>query len=247
MSYILNALRKSEHERQIREPEALENRILEKPGTVQKKNPAWLIILVVINVLILIFFFLAYTKENIDEGVERKVVVAKKPEIKDENKVKISLVHAVSPPNKSQVSIAEQLKVKPANKDKEKPEPEQQKIKKVERKKVPVITTALVEEAEAIVDEPVLKKLTENNNRELEKENSPPYLSELDYDFRRIVPEIDINVFVFSENKEDRFIMIDMKKYLSGQQIEQGMTLKEIRINSLVVEYKNRVFQIQRN
>ena len=243
MSYILNALRKSEHERQIREPEALENRILEKPGTVQKKNPAWLIILVVINVLILMFFFLAYTKENIDEGVERKVVVAKKPEIKDENKVKISLVHAVSPPNKSQVSIAEQLKVKPPGKVKEKPE--QQKIQKVERKKVPVVTTAIVEEA--IVEEPVLKKLTENINRELEKENSPPYLSELDYEFRRIVPEIDINVFVFSENKEDRFIMIDMKKYLSGQQIEQGMTLKEIRINSLVVEYKNRVFQIQRN
>ena len=243
MSYILNALRKSEHERQIRQPEALENRILEKPGTVQKKNPAWLIILVIINALILIFFFLAYTKENSNEGVGRKEVVTKKPEIMDEKKNKTSLVHAVNPPNKSPISIAEHLKVKPPGKVKE--NPEQQKIQKVERKKVPVSTTVLVEET--IVDEPVLKNLTENSNREVEKENSPPYLSELDYEFRRIVPGIDINVFVFSENKEDRFIMIDMKKYLSGQQIEQGMTLKEIRINSLVVEYKNRVFQIQRN
>jgi general secretion pathway protein B len=245
MSYILNALRKSEHERQIRQPEALENRILEKPGTVQKKNPTWLIILVIINASILIFFFLVYTKENINEGVGRKVVVTKKPEIKEKKKKKknkTSHVHAVKPPNKSQISIAEQLKVKPPGKVKEKPE--QQKIQRVERKKAPVITTVLVEEA--IVNAPVLKKVTENINKELEKENSPPYLSELDYEFRRIVPEIDVNVFVFSENKEDRFIMIDMKKYLSGQQIEQGMTLKEIRINSLVVEYKNRVFQIQR-
>ena len=137
MSYILNALRKSEHERQIRQPEALENRILEKPGTVQKKNPAWLIILIIINASILIFFFLAYTKENINEGVGRKVVVTKKPVIKDEKKNKTSLVHAAKPPNKSQISIAEQLKVKPPSKVKEKPE--QQKIQKVERKKSPLI------------------------------------------------------------------------------------------------------------
>ena len=49
MSIILNALRKSEQERQISQPESLENKILEKPGDVQKKNPVWLIVLVIIN------------------------------------------------------------------------------------------------------------------------------------------------------------------------------------------------------
>lgn len=261
MSYILNALRKSEQERQLRQSETLENRLLEKHDTAQKKNSAWLIILAIINVFLLIFFFWPSTKEDINEGVARKSLVAEKSEIKDENKGKISLAKTVNPTVKpvikKQISIAEQLKVKPVsynnkekaeqlksnlarNDKKEKPEPEQQKLQRVERKKEAVTTTVLVEE-------PVLEMVTENINNELERENSPPFFSELDYEFRRRVPEIDINVFVYSEIKEQRFIMINMKKYLSGQQIAEGMKLKEIRMNSLVVEYKNRVFQIKRN
>ncbi len=122
----------------------------------------------------------------------------------------------------------------------EKPEPEQQNSQIVELKKKPVITTALVEE-------PPLEIVTEETSNEVQQENAPPFLSELDYDFRRRVPEIDINVFVYSETEEDRFIMIDMKKYLPGQQIDAGIKLKEIRMNSIVVEYQNRVFQLQRH
>ena len=73
-----------------------------------------------------------------------------------------------------------------------------------------------------------------------------PFLSTLDYHFRRSVPALDINVYVYAEKKQDRFIMLEMTKYFSGQEISSGMTLKEIRINSLVVEYKNRSFQIKR-
>ncbi|MCK5188931.1 MAG: general secretion pathway protein GspB, partial [Methylococcales bacterium] len=257
---ILNALRKSEQERQVQQPEILENRILEKQDTVQKKNPVWLISLVIINIFLLIFFFWSFTTEDISEDVERKAVIAEKSEIKAEKTVKISPVQPVeSVITKEQISIAKQLKEKKISEDKkdyekpqqlkentasndkkEKPESEPQKTQRVELTKKEVTTTALVEE-------PLLETIPENNNSEVQQENVPPFLSELDYDFRRIVPEIDINVFVYSETKEDRFIMIDMKKYLSGQQIDAGMKLKEIRMNSIVVEYKNRVFQIQRH
>ncbi len=265
MSIILNALRKSEQERQVRQPEVLEKKILKKQASVQKKNPIWLISLVILNVFLLTFIFWLFAKEDINEDLERKTVVAEKPELKNEEKTKILPVQPVGSiePVKpvttiKQISIAEQLKVNKISHDKkgeekpeplkenlasndieETPEPEQQNPQRVESKKEPIITTALVEE-------PPLEIVTEETSKEVKQENIPPFLSELDYDFRRIVPEIDINVFVYSENKEDRFIMIDMKKYLPGQQLDTGMKLKEIRMNSIVVEYKNRVFQIQR-
>jgi len=248
MSFILNALRKSEQERQVRQPEILENRILEKQDTVLKKNPVWLIVLVITNAFFLIFFFWSFTKDDINENAERKTVVVEKSEIKDKQKVKTSLAPIVVEPTKNeQISIAEQLKVNQVSIDNKeqagqlkeslaandiKEEPEQEKKA--------VVTTTLVEE-------PVLEIITEKISREVQQKNVPPFLSEFDYDFRRIVPEIEINVFVYSEIKEDRFIMIDMKKYLAGQQLDSGMKLKEIRLNSIVVEYKNRVFQIQRN
>ena len=254
MSFILNALRKSEQERKIRHPESLENRILEKQGDVQKKNSVWLIVLVIINAFFLIYLFWSSTKEDITKGIEKQTIVVEKSKIKDENKVNTPLPNPVKPSIKTQISIAELLKEKQTSKDKEKPEqlienlagndikeePEQQNLQIVELEKKPVITTTLVEE-------PILETVTEKISREVQQENVPPFLSELDYDFRRIIPEVDINVFVYSEIKEDRFIMIDMKKYLPGQQLDSGMKLKEIRLNSIVVEYKNRVFQIQRN
>jgi len=262
MSIILNALRKSEKERQVRQPDVLENRILEKQETAQKKNPVWLISLVIINAFLLTFFLWSFTKEDINEDEERKTVVAEKTELKNEENTKTSLVppvELVKPVTTiKQISIADQLKEKQVINDKkdnekpgplkgslatndikEKPEPEQQNSQIVELKKKPVITTALAEE-------PPLEIVTEETSNEVQQENAPPFLSELDYDFRRRVPEVDINVFVYSETEEDRFIMIDMKKYLPGQQIGAGMSLKEIRMNSIVVEYKNKVFQIQR-
>ena len=264
MSIILNALRKSDQERQTRQPETLENKILEKLDTVQKNNPVWLIALVTINAFFLLIFFWSFTKENMNKDVDKKTIIVEKVEIKDKEKVNTSLAHILEPTAKIQISIAEQLKDSlPGNvkKDKEKREPEQlnenlisndikdeekrelkseqKKTHRVKRKKKPVTTTVLVEE-------PALEMVTKNTNKEDQQKNVPPFLSELDYDFRRRVPDININVFVYSEIKADRFIMIDMKKYLPGQQLDSGMKLKEIRLNSIVVEYKNRVFQVQR-
>ena len=211
----------------------------------------------------LTFFLWSFTKEDNNADDERKMVVAEKSELKNKEQTKISPVQPLEPVKPAatieQISIADQLKEKQdinnkkknekpvplkenlvSNDIKEKSEPEQQNLQIAEPKKEPVSTTALVEE-------PLLEIVADKTRNEVQQENTPPFLSELDYDFRRSVPEIDINVFVYSETKEDRFIMIDMKKYLSGQQIDAGMKLKEIRMNSIVVEYKNRVFQIQRH
>ena len=76
--------------------------------------------------------------------------------------------------------------------------------------------------------------------------NDIPFLSDLSFEFRQSVPKLNINVFVYSQHPEERFVMIDMIKYTPGQQIKDTMVLKEIRPESLVVVYQNQTFQIKR-
>jgi len=57
MSFILNALRKSEKEKQPLQPENLRDMIQERSINTKKKNTLWLIILFLIN-LVLLFYFI---------------------------------------------------------------------------------------------------------------------------------------------------------------------------------------------
>jgi general secretion pathway protein B len=65
-------------------------------------------------------------------------------------------------------------------------------------------------------------------------------------EFRRNVPNLNINVFVYAKSPEDRFVIIDMKKYRAGQETADGLEIKEIKSNSLVISYQNKTFQIKR-
>jgi general secretion pathway protein B len=73
-----------------------------------------------------------------------------------------------------------------------------------------------------------------------------PFLSQLPIEFRQSVPKFKVNVFVYSQHPEERFVMIDMVKYKQGQQINDRFLLKEILPVSLVIVYQNQEFQIER-
>ncbi len=258
MSYILNALRKSEQERQDSHIETLENSLQDKHDVAPKKTSFWLIILVLVNLFFLSYFIWSFSKDKneLDKMKiavhEQKQTIKAKPdntelELKIENKVIATRPPAVKRPNieppktRLQQSIAEQIKNQRA---KNKPTVNTPKIRKKQRPEVKeqeIIPTIQVQ--------PFIKpenKIVPEITVSEKQDTDFPFLSELDYDFRRKVPNIDINVYVYAEKKQDRFIMIAMKKYQSGQQIDSDMTLKEIRMNSLVIEYKNKVFQIKR-
>ena len=73
-----------------------------------------------------------------------------------------------------------------------------------------------------------------------------PFLSDLPVEFRRTVPGLNINVIVYSEHGKESFVMIDMVKYKAGQQLKNGMLLKAILNDSLLMSYQNQEFQIER-
>lgn len=254
MSYILNALRKSEQERQDGHAETLENRIQRTQDEPPKKTSFWLVILVLINLFFLSYFIWSFSQDKDNQSTaeqataEVKKAIKAEPELKTESKTiahlpppaveKPAIETPKSPP---QHTIAEQIKnqrtIRKPTIDKTKRR-EKQRTESVKQEIKPIIQAQQLNEQEKIF---IAK--TEASEKQ---DNDAPYLSELDYDFRRTVPNIDINVYVYAEKEQDRFIMIKMQKYQQGQQIDSEMTLKEIRMNSLVIEYKNKVFQIKR-
>lgn len=248
MSYILNALRKSEQERQDKQSETLENRIEIKQNNEHKKTSSWIFVLVIANLFFLSYFIWSFSKPDNGENINKNRAAKQIETVKVFAKPVINIKATISPSTVNETTkffqkstIAEQIQ---NNKSKikitAKPSKAEldQNIQVVKQKHKTIALVPVVTKADKAIIKPI---------KPVHQADDIPFLSTLDYNFRRTVPIIDINVYVYTENKADRFIMIEMKKYVSGQEISPGMTLKEIRINSLVVEYKDRVFQIQRN
>jgi len=261
MSFILNALRKSEQERLSNHAETLEDKILPKHGSVQKNHPGWLLILILIliNVLLIAFFFLHFTQQEKEVTAEKSVTVAeqlKTPVHTEEGKALIVTEQAKTLTQKNeektaqsqdtglintpQVSIAQQIKnqqqkviYKPVVSLKTEKTIKPPKVKQAqpsELTKSRVAQEIKIQKAELVV-----------NN----KENNLPYLSEMPYEFQLSVPHVNINVFVYTKHPEGRFIMVNMQKYRVGELINEEMQLQEIRPDSIVVKYQGKVFQIR--
>ncbi len=244
MSFILNALRKSEQQRQASQAESLENRMLEQQVFLPKKTSGWLIVLVIVNVFFLSYFIWLFTKEDTIKLVSKHEIIAKKKTLEPKEKENPTPPIVINANKPRQMSIAEQLERKQSSK--------QEEIKKIVKQKILLLAEQkkqLVSNVKPVtITHPKTKPIPEIISEHIQKpaKSKLPFLSELDFEFRRKVPDLDINVFVYSENQDDRFIMINMQKFTSGEEITDGMNLIEIRMNSFVVEYRNKTFQIKR-
>lgn len=275
MSYILNALKKSEQQRQAVQPETIESKILEQQVAEGRKIPTWVIGLVVVNICFIGFFVWSSLIEGDDSKSQVEATSELKPdpvEIKQPLQVEVPIVNALNKNpetdisehiEKQQKSIAQlvnkqqQQKRTQAVLKKKKPKVSLPVIKTKPKPKVKLADVADKKQGTETIDLPKIADVVPREKIETKirikdvivkrpKTEKTPYLSELSYDFRRTVPDVDINVFVYSEDETKRFIMINMQKYHEGEQIKEGMDLKGIRRDSLVVEYNGRVFRIKR-
>jgi len=115
----------------------------------------------------------------------------------------------------------------------------------------------------SLADHPLVKQgvqprpMTEQNTKNIRQTqtiksqyNSPskfiPLLDELPSSFRRTVPKLAINVYVYSEDTRERFIIVDMARYTEGQRITGGLFLKQIRPDDIVVTFSGKTFRIKR-
>lgn len=71
-------------------------------------------------------------------------------------------------------------------------------------------------------------------------------LSEMDQQFRASVPPLSIDVHVFSGKSAERFVFVNMVKYREGQTINGKVLLREITPEGVVLNYKSQDFRLAR-
>jgi general secretion pathway protein B len=267
MSYILNALRKSERERQAVEPDTVTTRILvSQPPQHQRSSK--LIAALIISNLIIVAYFLWFTQKTqpvalLPPADTQPAAPMAKPTITPPAEA-VPPKSEIRPPEPKAPSIAEiietrtaalpQPPVKPAVVQKPLIEPVKPAIappRPVPQKAAPVKIAANKPEPKAEPlpvkqIEPAIAAITEPAPVSPPAKHDLPFLNELPAEFRRTVPQLPINVFVYSPVPAERFVMIDMVKYTPGQRIKDQLDLKEIRPDSLIVSYNNRLFKIKR-
>jgi general secretion pathway protein B len=258
MSYILNALRKSEQERQAQQAETIAGRILANQPPTRHKTSKIVIILIITNLIVLAGFFWFIRKQPdsapaaaINKSVAPELTPAQpSPALAVPNrmaeKTRLSVNTAPVPTAKSKTLRA---KTAPAIQPPlAKPTP----VTNNQSKSVqsPAKSVSQIPEPATVLQSPIAPTETAApNNTDSASAAEPasiPFIFELPADFRHSVPELKINVFVYSNQASEHFVMIDMVKYRVGDLIKESVLLKEIRSDSLVVEYNHRTFRIKR-
>ncbi len=252
MSFILNALRKSEQERQALQAENVTDKVLlPQPPQNSSKTTKLLVFLLIANVVVIagVVWLVRNNATTTNTTAQTPLPAQPTQEAKLEPKIIDKPIQPQKQEQKAEpetISIAELI-------DKEKPEPAPLPVR-------PIITqkpaTEIIKKPAAITDKSEPRPLTASEiaaaiDESDEPEATPvmqdiPFLTELPFEFRQSVPKFTVNVFVYSQAPEERFVMIDMVKYKTGQQIKDAMLLKEILPDSFIVEYQNQVFRIKR-
>ncbi|MGZ5025900.1 MAG: general secretion pathway protein GspB [Methylobacter sp.] len=249
MSFILNALRKSERERQALQADNVTDKILlPQPPQKTSKAAKLLVFLFIANVLVIsgvVWFIRNNLMSTADTALPAVSPSLPAQDVKLEEK---TIAKSVPPKKLAQKSASETTSIAELI-DKEKQESAPLPVK-------PVVTNKAAADAAKQLEITNIPKLqiqtapaTKVEPEELETipvRKDIPFLNDLPFEFRQTLPKFTVNVFVYSKDPEERFIMIDMVKYKPGQQIKDAMLLKEILPDSFVVDYQNREFQIKR-
>jgi general secretion pathway protein B len=251
MSYILDALRKSEQQRQAIEPGEITDRLRIAPPQSKNESKNWLKTLLLLNLLLvlsLIWFFIY------------------KPNLETSHNSAINLKPVPNKPEPQLAQLPESLNkgITQQQTHEESTLPAISKI--VESKKIAgaqpfQLTTNQKQTPEKKISS-IKKKIPhqESTDQEISKRRTPetydeqPVLTyqnpvnvrEVPFQERNRLPNLNINVFSYAQKPEDRFVIIDMVKVKPGQFIKDSVRLKEIREDSIVVEDGAKTYKIER-
>ena len=73
-----------------------------------------------------------------------------------------------------------------------------------------------------------------------------PLMNDLPADVRAALPPLSLDVHVYAPAVQDRFVLLNMKKYHEGDQIDEGSRLEEITSEGAVLSYRGQRFRIPR-
>ncbi|MEH6824729.1 MAG: general secretion pathway protein GspB [Motiliproteus sp.] len=73
-----------------------------------------------------------------------------------------------------------------------------------------------------------------------------PLLQALTDSYRQSVPVIRMNVHAYSQDDSQRYVAIDLKRYVEGDEISSGMRLESISLDGVTVQYRGQRFRLLR-
>jgi general secretion pathway protein B len=73
-----------------------------------------------------------------------------------------------------------------------------------------------------------------------------PSISELDLTGANALPDLHLDVHVYASNPSDRFVYINMRKYREGNTLAEGPVLERIRRDGVVLDYRGLRFLLPR-
>ena len=69
-----------------------------------------------------------------------------------------------------------------------------------------------------------------------------PLYYELPYDVRKDLPALNLTIHVYAADPAKRFVVVDGERKAEGETLKEGLTLREIRVDGLVLEFRGQRF-----
>lgn len=251
MSYILDALRKSEQQRQAVQPAKVTDRLLVVPSQPKGNSNQWLKGLLLFNLLLalsLVWFFLDKSKPEQNQttavNLNKESMKPGKLPVKEQDSPATG-EYRRQLPSRSNLPALSQHDGLNKTADTQRSRPASAKKEALD-KKAPTAKKNTFNQ-EALVQHSPNNRFPESYREEaLPAKHKPVDVKELPYQERNNLPNMTINVFSYAQKAEDRFVIIDMVKYKPGQFIKGSVKLKEILEDSIVVEDGNKTFKVER-
>lgn len=217
MSYILEALKKSEQERQIGHVPDI-SMVQETPHPVASRWPRWLLAAFVVNALILVAIAWRPWEMRTAQQITPTVASAStSPAVSAETQPIVAnagVSESVSAPVAAGQDAAAVAEL---------PAP-------VTQMPPPAPAPIYKPKPVSIETEPVL----------------PPRWEDLPSEERNRLPAPRIDVHVFAREPARRFVLINLRKYLEGDTVDEGATIESILADGIVLSYQGQRYRVDR-
>ena len=303
MSYILDALRKSERERQLSQVPTLKSEHTLEIDAPKSRLPWIITVLVVSNIGLLSLYFLSQNASTDSQQLSSdmkeissqapksvsKPTLAKKsssPKTVIARSQGIQKNKSKRPPSKLNPKPSKRVRSPSNNTIASKPvqkmttmspsssilnqsssnKPDaidlsslNKEVMKSVQQSQPVIPKNATEESSRIIKnvESVkapksrIKKVRSSRLSKSNKALSPqieriPTLRMMSQEFQQRLPEMKVNVYAYSVDPKERFVIVNMDKYRAGQRIADGPVLQEITADSMILKFSGKKFRLKR-
>lgn len=245
MSIILDALKKSERERQAGQVPGM-SEVVSETLIVRPRWIPWLIgMLVLLNVGGIGYWLYQGHSSQVPMPIQANISPEKVIVPQQESVAQAAITPPAQPPLVDVRPSVEPVQVMPLT------EPVQQKpaIPMPEHLMPPANPTRAAQEDDDPVDEEL--EAEGASKSEVAPSRSSvgtglPMINDMPEAFRSRIPSFRITMFAYSENPQDRFVIVNMKKLVAGDVLPGGVLLIEIRAENLVGELDGQKFLIPR-